>query len=169
MINPALKAYIEEKIIPIYLQFDPSHSPEHVCQVIQNSFEIASDLHVNLDIVYTVAAYHDIGMCDGRKNHEAKSKAIVLADPYLPQFFTGSQIQLIGDAVEDHRASLATEPRSIYGKIIAEADRDLDFQRILSRTLSYALHVKGIKDAEQLKQEAYQYIANKYGLFVKSD
>lgn len=162
MINPALKAYIEEKIIPLYLPFDPSHSPEHVYQVIQNSFEIATDLHVNFDIVYTVAAYHDTGMRDGRKNHEATSKAIVMADPHLPQFFSGPHIQLIGEAVEDHRASLATEPRSIYGKIIAEADRDLDFQRILTRTLSYALHVKGINHPDQLRQEAYQYIANKY-------
>ena len=162
MINLTLKNYIEQMIIPIYLQFDPSHSPEHVNQVIQNSFEIATDLNVHLDIVYTVAAYHDIGMCDGRKNHEAKSKAIVLEDPYLPQFFTASQILLIGDAVEDHRASLTTEPRSIYGKIIAEADRDLDFQRILTRTLTYAITVKGINGFDELLQEAYTYIANKY-------
>ena len=42
---------------------------------------------------------------------------------------------MIGEAVEDHRASLPYEPRSLYGKIISEADRDLDFERILKRTL----------------------------------
>lgn len=160
--NPALKFYIEQTIIPIYLQFDPSHSPEHVHQVIQNSLEIADGLNVNLDMVYTVAAYHDIGMLYGRKNHETKSRSIVLCDLALSQFFSRSQILLIGDAVEDHRASLTTEPRSIYGKIIAEADRDLYFQRILTRTLTYAITVKGIDDFDELLQEAYTYIANKY-------
>ncbi|WP_312499704.1 HD domain-containing protein [Enterococcus sp.] len=162
MIDPTLKAYIQQKIIPIYLQFDASHSPDHVQQVIHNSFEIAANLEVDLDMVYTVAAYHDIGLSGGRKNHETKSKEIVLSDAFLCRYFSNSQLQMIGEAVEDHRASLPTEPRSIYGKIIAEADRDLDFQRILTRTLTYAIAVKGLENTDELRQEAYQYIANKY-------
>ena len=57
-IDPQLKHYIESSIIPHYTQLDSSHSPAHVHQVIQNSFEIAETLPVDLTIVYTVAASH---------------------------------------------------------------------------------------------------------------
>ncbi len=75
-IDPQLKHYIESSIIPQYNQLDSSHSPAHVHQVIQNSFEIAETLPVDLNIVYTVAAYHDIGLLYGRKNHESNSRKI---------------------------------------------------------------------------------------------
>lgn len=162
MIDQKLKTYIEQTIIPIYLKFDSSHSPAHVYQVIENSFAIAADLTVDLEMVYTVAAYHDIGLCNGRENHETTSKDILLADAFLCRYFSDSQLQVMGEAVEDHRASLPTEPRSIYGKIIAEADRDLDFKRILPRTLTYAISVKKLDHVDDLMQEAYQYIADKY-------
>ena len=162
-IDPQLKHYIESSIIPQYNQLDSSHSPAHVHQVIQNSFEIAETLPVDLNIVYTVAAYHDIGLLYGRKNHESNSRKIVEQDAVLPRFFSPPVISMISEAVEDHRASLPYVPRSLYGKIISEADRDLDFERILKRTLLFAYEKKQLTDLEQLHQEAYQYISKKYG------
>ena len=41
--------------------------------------------------------------------------------------------------VEDHRASTDHEPRSIYGKIVAEADRIIDPDITLRRTVQYGL------------------------------
>ena len=43
------------------------------------------------------------------------------------------------EAVEDHRASNKHVPRSIYGKIVAEADRIIDPDITLRRTVQYGL------------------------------
>ncbi|EQC80293.1 hypothetical protein HSIEG1_1169 [Enterococcus sp. HSIEG1] len=139
MVNPQLMHYLETTIIPQYKQFDTSHSPEHVYQVLENSIEIAAPLSVDLDIVSTVAVFHDLGLLKGRKNHERASRSMVESDAFLADYFTKEQRKIIGEAVEDHRASLSYEPRSIYGKIISEADRDLDFYRILERTIYFAI------------------------------
>lgn len=75
----------------------------------------------------------------------------------MADYFTKEQRKIIGEAVEDHRASLSYEPRSIYGKIISEADRDLDFYRILERTIYFAIE-KSLSDPDNLCQEAFEYI-----------
>ena len=41
------------------------------------------------------------------------------------------------EAVEDLRASSSRQPRSIYGKIVAEADRDIDVHEIFLRAIEY--------------------------------
>ena len=43
------------------------------------------------------------------------------------------------EAAEDHRASSAHAPRTIYGRIVAEADRLIDPETILRRTVQYGL------------------------------
>jgi uncharacterized protein len=43
------------------------------------------------------------------------------------------------EAVEDHRASSSRTPRSIYGKIVAEADKDLKPETVFKRTVQYGL------------------------------
>lgn len=163
MVNPQLMHYLETTIIPQYKQLDTSHSPEHVYQVLENSIEIAAPLSVDLDIVSTVSVFHDLGLLKGRKNHERASRSMVESDAFLADYFTKEQRKIIGEAVEDHRASLSYEPRSIYGKIISEADRDLDFYRILERTIYFAIEKKSLSDPDNLCQEAFEYIQQKYG------
>ena len=46
---------------------------------------------------------------------------------------------MMKEAVEDHRASASRTPRSIYGKIVAEADRDLDPEHVIRRTIQFGL------------------------------
>ena len=62
----ALLEYCEGQILPLYLAHDKAHGPEHVHTVIQNSLELAEQLPecrgVDLDMVYTVAVYHDVGI-----------------------------------------------------------------------------------------------------------
>lgn len=163
MVNPQLMHYLETTIIPQYKQLDTSHSPEHVYQVLKNSIEIAESLSVDLDIVSTVAVFHDLGLLNGRKNHERTSRSMVESDAFFGEYFTKEQRKIIGEAVEDHRASLSYEPRSIYGKIISEADRDLDFYRILERTIYFAIEKKRLTDPIKLYHEAFEYIQQKYG------
>lgn len=137
--NEALKSYIETRILPRYQAFDKGHGLDHVRTVIGNSLELAAHYDVDPDLVYTIAAYHDLGLEIDRATHHSESARILLADSKLRQWFNSEQLQLMAEAVADHRASSDHEPRSIYGKIVAEADRDIDPQRILQRTVQYGL------------------------------
>ena len=88
-------------------------------------------------MMYAIAAYHDLGLQEDRKTHHLVSGRIVREDKKLCEWFSAEQIETIAQAVEDHRASSDHEPRSIYGKIVAEADRLIDPETVLSRTIQY--------------------------------
>lgn len=88
-------------------------------------------------MIYTIAAYHDIGHHIDSKNHEIISADIMSKDENLKQFFTDEELIVIKDAIEDHRASSKEDPRSIYGKIVSSADRNNTVEACLRRTYSY--------------------------------
>lgn len=134
-----IERYIEEQIIPRYTSFDRAHSIDHVRTVIDESLALAEHYDVDRRIVYVTAAYHDLGLCEGRERHHIVSGEIVRADQQLCKWFSGDEIELIACAVEDHRASSDHEPRSIYGRIVAEADRVIDPEITLRRTVQYGL------------------------------
>lgn len=134
-----IERYIEEQIIPRYTAFDRAHSIDHVRTVIAESLALAEHYDVDQRIVYVTAAYHDLGLCEGRERHHIVSGEIVRADKQLRKWFSGDEIELIACAVEDHRASSDHEPRSIYGRIVAEADRIIDPEITLRRTVQYGL------------------------------
>lgn len=134
-----IERYIEEQIIPRYTAFDRAHSIDHVRTVIDESLALAEHYDVDRRIVYVTAAYHDLGLCEGRERHHIVSGEIVRADQQLCKWFSGDEIELIACAVEDHRASSDHEPRSIYGRIVAEADRVIDPEITLRRTVQYGL------------------------------
>ncbi|MBA5728958.1 HD domain-containing protein [Aerococcaceae bacterium INB8] len=163
MINQKLVEYIESKIIPQYKAYDGAHQPDHVYQVIENSLDIAKNYNVNLDIVYAIAAYHDIGLKFGRQGHESASRKIIEADFILKTIFNDNEIKTIAQAAEDHRASLPYEPRSLYGKIISEADRDINFERLLSRTILYSLDHYPDYVKEDTFEQVYAHMIEKYG------
>lgn len=162
-INSKLKAYCETSIIPQYQQFDEAHQPTHVYQVIENSFEIAKAYETDDNIVYAVAVFHDLGLIQGRAGHEAASKQLVLNDAFLQQFFDKKTLELISDAVEDHRASKQEEPRNLYGKIISEADLDLNYGRVLLRCIQYSLRNASFSNDAELFGEVYKHLEEKYG------
>ena len=158
-----LRHYIEEEIIPRYDHFDKAHQRDHVLMVIQQSMDIASHLDVDLDMVYTIAAYHDTGLCEGREHHHEASARIIKADRRLREWFTEEQIQTMADAAEDHRASAKQAPRTIYGRIVAEADRFIDPVIIVQRTIQYGLdHYPELGREEQF-QRMVTHLREKYG------
>ena len=136
MIPQSLISYIETEIIPRYKSFDKAHNLSHVQAVIEESLILAGQ-HANADkrLVYTIAAYHDTGLCRDRATHHLVSGEILMADTTLRQWFSPKELLLMKEAVEDHRASADHEPRSIYGKIVAEADRIIDPDITLRRTV----------------------------------
>ncbi len=137
--NIKLKQFIESDIIPIYDGFDAAHRRNHVEKVIRDSLILATDYDVDEDMVFVIAAYHDLGLVEDRKIHHLVSGRIVRSDKYLCNLFSKEQIEIMAQAVEDHRASADNEPRSIYGKIVAEADRNINANVIITRTIQYGL------------------------------
>lgn len=158
-----LQQYIEQNIIPRYDGFDKAHQRDHVAMVIRQSMELAEKLDVNPDMVYVIAAYHDTGLCEGREHHHEVSARIIRADQTLRQWFTEEQIDIMADAAEDHRASSDHETRTIYGRIVAEADRFIDADTIIRRTIMYGEEHYPTLGREEQFQRMVSHLREKYG------
>ena len=162
-INKEIQNYVEARIIPLYDRFDKAHQRDHVLMVIQQSMDIASRLDVDKDMVYAIAAYHDTGLCEGRELHHVVSAQIIKADMQLRRWFTEEQIQTMADAAEDHRASAKQAPRTLYGRIVAEADRFIDPVTIVQRTVQYGLDHYPELGREDQYQRMVTHLKEKYG------
>ena len=158
----SLKEYIENKVLPQYDSFDPAHRRDHAENVIENSLQLARHHNADLNMAYAIAAYHDLGLCEGRERHHIVSRQILLVDSELRRWFSPSQLTLMAEAVEDHRASKTGEPRSLYGKIVAEADRDIEPMKILRRTVQFGLGNYPELDKEQQWQRFVAHLNEKY-------
>lgn len=139
MIAETLQTYVETQILPQYDSFDKGHNRQHIEQVIAESLTLAQSYDVDQNMVYVIAAYHDIGILQGRELHHVFSGEKLLADTRLHEWFTPDQLLIMRDAIEDHRASGKQAPRTIYGCIVAEADRDIVAAVVLRRTIQFGL------------------------------
>ena len=156
--------------MPRYSNFDAAHQLGHAEEVIRGSLELASHYDVDVNMVYAVAAYHDTGLCEGREKHHISSGRILREDAVLRSLllpdnkplFTLEQIETMAQAVEDHRASSTQEPRSIYGKIVAESDRIIDGPTIIRRTIQYGLTHYPQLSKEEHYQRFLDHMAEKY-------
>ena len=162
-INPTLKQYVEREILPRYDHFDKAHQRDHVNMVIAQSMQLAEHLDVDADMVYAIAAYHDTGLCEGREHHHTVSARIIREDKNLCQWFTEEQVQVMADAAEDHRASASNAPRTIYGRIVAEADRFIDPVTIVQRTIQYGLDHYPALSREEHYNRMVAHLNEKYG------
>ena len=164
-INKELKEYIEENIFPEYDKNEKGHGIDHIKYVIDRSFELVKEnkLDVNLDMVYTIAAYHDIGHHIDSKKHEIISAEIMSKDKNLSNFFSKEELTIIKEAIEDHRASAKDEPRSIYGRIVSSADRNNKVEVCLKRTYTYGKKLNPSATDSELFLRAYDVLVNKFG------
>ena len=162
MINPELKQYIEQEILPRYDSFDAAHRRDHALAVINRSLELCKSFDTDEQMVYTIAAYHDTGLVEGRENHHTASAHIVRQDNNLRRWFSEEQNAIIADATEDHRASAKNEPRSIYGRIVAEADRQIEPHNIIRRTIQYGLTNYPHLDTEGHWARTVEHLEEKY-------
>lgn len=162
-VNPELREYVESHIIPRYDGFDKAHQRDHVQMVIRQSMELAEQLQVDANMAYAIAAYHDTGLCEGRELHHEVSARIIREDHELRRWFTEEQIEIMADAAEDHRASSNHEPRTIYGRIVAEADRFIDPETIVRRTIQYGLDHYPTLSREEHFQRMISHLREKYG------
>lgn len=154
--------YIEQEILPRYDLFDSAHQRNHAEEVIERSMALAKHYDVNINMVYAIAAYHDTGLCEGRDIHHIASGRIIREDKKLREWFSEEQIETMAQAAEDHRASSGHEPRSIYGKIVAEADRLISPEKVIRRTIQFTQDHFPDYDKEQQYQRFREHLMEKY-------
>ena len=157
-----LKTYIEQEILPRYDHFDAAHQRNHAEEVIERSLALAEHYEVDINMVYAIAAYHDTGLSEGRDTHHLVSGRIIREDQRLREWFSETQIETMAQAAEDHRASSGHEPRSIYGKIVAEADRLISPEKVIRRTIQFGLDHYPELDKEGQYQRFRQHLLEKY-------
>lgn len=173
------KKYIYENIVPRYAEFDDAHKEDHALTVISQAMcllegkekWIASqrdrdsiwDMPVRTDILMAAAACHDLGLVNGRENHHLDSGRIIRADIRLREWFSQDEIEIIAQAAEDHRASGKSAPRSIYGMLVAEADRVIDGETIIKRTIQFGMKHYPNLDTKGHILRAAEHLKEKYG------
>ena len=179
MINTELEKYIYEEVVPRYREFDDAHKEDHALTVIAQAMHLLSGrkewlasqadvdtiwfADVDENMLLAAAACHDLGLVNGRDNHHKDSGVIIRSDSRLAQWFTPEQIEVIAQAAEDHRASGKGAPRSIYGMIVAEADRVIDGETIIRRTVQFGFKHYPDLDREGHIARAIAHLHEKYG------
>jgi len=164
MIRKELKEYIENTIFKEYEKNEKGHGIDHIKYVIKRSLNIyKTQEDLNEEMVYVIAAYHDIGHHIDKDNHEKVSAEILIKDNNLKKFFTEDELKIMHDAVEDHRASNQNEPRNIYGKIVSTADRNVSVDATLKRAYSYTKRHHPEFTEEEVYEECMEFLNKKFG------
>jgi len=158
----ALDLYVQQYILPQYDAFDGGHRRDHAETVIRESLQLARKYEADEKMAYIIAAYHDLGLRIDREYHHIHSGEILMADKQLRQWFTEEQLHTMQEAVEDHRASGKNPPRTIYGAIVAEADRQIEPITVIHRTMAYSQKLLPNGDFDTLYQRSYEHLLDKY-------
>ena len=168
MVNTSLKKYLLEEVVPRYSGFDPAHREDHAMTVISQAMELLdrmpdNGMYADRAMLMTAAACHDLGLVNGRDNHHLDSGKIIRADERLKEWFDEEQIETIAQAAEDHRASGKSAPRSIYGMLVAEADRVIEGDTIIRRTIQFGFKHYPDLDRDGHIERAVTHLREKYG------
>lgn len=179
-IREGILRYAFDDIVPRYAGFDPAHREDHALTVIEQAMSLLDrrdawlkgqpagtaeswSADIDPEVLFTAAACHDLGLVNGRDNHHTDSGIIIRNDIRLREWFSEEQIETIAQAAEDHRASGKSAPRSIYGKIVAEADRVIDGETIIRRTVQFGFTHYPDLDREGHIRRAVDHLKEKYG------
>lgn len=163
MINEELKIYIENSVFPEYSKNENGHKIDHINYVINRCFSLSKNKNIDINMLYVIAAYHDIGYHINSKNHEIISAKIMYEDENLKRFFDENQLKIMKEAIEDHRASLDRKPRGIYGELISSADRNIDVDESLRRIYFYSIEHFSELTKEEHIEECYKHTLKKFG------
>lgn len=172
--------YVFDEIVSRYAGFDPAHRENHALTVIEQAMSLLDGRNdwlkgqsaetaelwseeIDPEILFVAAACHDLGLVNGRENHHTDSGIIIRNDERLKEWFKDEEIEVIAQAAEDHRASGKSAPRSIYGKIVAEADRVIDGETIVLRTIQFGFTHYPDLDREGHIERAVAHLKEKYG------
>ncbi len=125
-VSPALKEHIEKNVFPKYARNDEAHGIFHILEVIRRSLVLNSvmDLNLDIDMIFAISACHDLGKYIDSDNHHMIAAQEFINDKKMKKFFSEEQCVIIQQAIEDHRSLKEDEPRSDYGKLVSEADKN---------------------------------------------
>ncbi|MBO4813647.1 MAG: HD domain-containing protein [Muribaculaceae bacterium] len=162
--NQELTHFLLNEIVPRYDAFDAGHDRHHALYVMTQSLHLAQFYpEVYRPMVLTAAAYHDLGLVNGREQHHADSAKIIRSDERLQQWFTSDEVEVIAQAAYDHRASAKTAPASIYGRIVAEADRQIEVETVIRRTIQFGMKQYPQLSKEESHERTAEHLREKYG------
>ena len=161
-VDASLAQFLETEVIPQYAAFDKAHQQDHARAVVSRALELAAYYPVNRNMLYTAAACHDLGLSVDRKTHHLESGRIIREMQPLGQWFTPEQLETIAQAAEDHRASSDHEPRTLYGRIVAEADRLIVPEQIIRRTIQFGLTHYPELNKEEHWRRTLEHLHEKY-------
>lgn len=167
-LKPGLKEYVEGNVLT---QYDTNniggHDKYHIIDVSARSFELMRSFNLDLDpnMVFVIAAYHDIGYKEDKDKHEEISARKFLEDEEMKKFFTDEERQIMAEAIVDHRASLEYEARSVYGKLVSSADREVSVQNMLKRSFLYQTdkHANENPTTLQVIDYSFKKLSSKFG------
>ena len=162
IIRPEITSWIEESVLPCYDAFDKGHRRDHAQYVIDTALQLSGHYQVDREMIAVAAACHDLGLSVCRESHHLESGKIIRGLAELRRWFTQEQIETIAQAAEDHRASAKDEPRTIYGKIIAEADRQIIPDVVIRRTIQFGLRNYPGLDKEGHWERMVGHLEEKY-------
>lgn len=159
--------YVEDKVLPLYDTNIGGHGRDHILTVIMRSFEIKKEFDLSLKnkLILIIAAYHDIGYKKDPDNHEQVSSEMFLADKEIQKFLEPDEVQIVAEAIVDHRASLEYEARSEYGKLVSSADRETSVENMLKRSFLYQAdkHADENPTIEQVIEYSFKKLTKKFG------
>ena len=161
-VRPEIVEFVERSVIPAYASFDKGHREDHARYVIGQAMDLARWYDVDPEMVYVAAACHDLGLAVDRKTHHLVSGRMIREDAALRRWFSAAQVETMAQAAEDHRASSDHEPRSIYGRLVAEADRQIVPETVIRRTVQYGFAHYPELDREGHWQRTCEHLQEKY-------
>ena len=163
-VNNELKEYISKNIFPQYEPNDKAHGIIHIMEVIRRTFELNNTFKLDLDsnIMYVIAACHDLGKYEDHKIHEKIAAQKFIKDENMKKFFNDNQRLIIKEAIEDHRSSKEDEPRSVYGKLISSADRNTRIEIVFIRSFFVAKERTPEMNIEEYLEYTIERLSKKY-------
>lgn len=167
-VRKEVRDFIDGEIKPLYKTFDKAHNLSHFRFVANNCVMYAKELasrgeKVDLELAYVVGALHDIGISRGREGHAKSSAAMVFENKTLSKLFDEKTIRIIAEAVEDHSSHLSYSPRSVYGKIVADADRNNSVYLVFSRPIKFGIRNEKWRTREEQIERVYEFVQEKFG------
>lgn len=162
-IDIKLKEYIEKEILSQYHLNDKGHNKKHIEFVLKRAMEISKGYDIDYNILYVCVCFHDIACHINRELHEILSAQVAFKDKYLNNFFNNNEMNIIKEAIEDHRASSNNTPRSIYGKILSSADRKVDIKTYFISSLFFKATDISKVDMEEAIEKSYKHAIDKFG------
>ena len=163
-VNKELKDYIENNVFPGYEVNDKAHGIIHIKEVIRRSFALNDTFKLGLDknMIYTIAACHDLGKHENHQIHEKIAANRFINDSNFEKYFSNEERQIIKEAIEDHRSSKEEMPRSTYGKLISSADRNTRIEIVFIRSFFVAKERMPETNIEEYLDYTIQRLSKKY-------